>query len=105
MPLIENVHPLQGGYVHRRVHRTRRPGLPSENVLLFYPRHWSRTVFNVARLAAMVCRVNAIRRRVEREHAARPYSDVAITRFPREAAEQLELLWAPAPNRIAIAAE
>ena len=105
MPRIESVHPLQGGNFRRRVRRTRRPGMPSENMLLFYPRHWSRTVFNVARLAAMVCKVNAIRRRVEREHAARPYSEIAITRFPREAAEQLELLCARAPNRIAIAAE
>jgi hypothetical protein len=59
MPLVENVHPLQGGYFRRKVRRTRRPGMPSEKLLLFYPRHWLCTVVNAARIAAMACRVNS----------------------------------------------
>lgn len=71
---------------------------------MFYPRHWARTVVNSIRLAAMVWQVNLIRRRVEREHAARPYSDVAIAKLLPAAEDRLELLQARAPNEIAAAA-
>ena len=92
MPLIENVHPLQGGYVRRRVRRTRRPGSPPENVLLFYPRHWIGTVVKLARLGALVWRVNRIRRRAVREHAAAPYADMAITKLQQADENRLEML-------------
>ena len=35
---IENVHPLQFGFVRRKVRTQRRHGLPIENPLVFYPR-------------------------------------------------------------------
>src|SRR5262249_11109663 len=35
---FEQVHPLQCGVLRRKVRATRRPGLPRENPLLFYPR-------------------------------------------------------------------
>ena len=38
IPLIEKIHPLQGGYLRRKVRRTRRSGLPREMAVLFYPR-------------------------------------------------------------------
>ena len=41
MPLIEHVHPLQGGYLRLKVRRTRRPGSPPTNALLFYVRYWT----------------------------------------------------------------
>ena len=105
MPLIEKIHPLQGGYFRRRVRATRRPGSPPESALLFYPRHWMRTVGNFARLAALVWRVNKIRLRVLREHAERPYTDVAIARLPQDQEEQLEMLQDRAPLEVTVAAE
>jgi len=92
MPLIEGVHPLQGGYLRRRVRRTRRPGSTTNNALLFYPRHWSDTIVKVIRLGALVWRVNQIRRRVLREHARRGYTDVAIARLSHEAEGKLEMM-------------
>jgi hypothetical protein len=82
MPLIERVHPLQGGYLRRRVRRTRRAGMPAEPAALFYARHLARTVANLARLGALVWRMDRIRRRVLREHARDGYTDMAIEKAP-----------------------
>jgi hypothetical protein len=92
MPLIEHVHPLQGGYLRRKVRRTRRPGSPSDPALLFYPRHWADTLAKLGRFLALVWRVNQIRRRVLREHSDNTYTDVAIAKLPQEAEDRLEML-------------
>jgi len=92
MPLIEKVHPLQGGYLRRRVRRTRRPGLPPDSVLLFYVRHWANTLVKFAQLVGLVWRVDRIRRRVVREHALHGYTDIAIARLPQEMEDNLELM-------------
>ena len=92
MPLIEGVHPLQGGYLRRKVRRSRRPGSPSDNTLLFYVRHWTRTLTKFVRLFALVWRVNRIRRRAVREHAFRGYTDMAIGPLPQDAEDGLEMV-------------
>jgi hypothetical protein len=92
MPLIEDVHPLQGGYLRRKVRRTRRPGSPPDNTLLFYGRHWMHTLTKFARLVALIWRVNRIRCRALREHALRGYTDVAIAKLPQEAEDILEIM-------------
>ena len=92
MPLIEKVHPLQGGYVRRRIRRTRRPDLPQEPAILFYPRHWTRSFVNLLRLGGLVWQINTIRKRVEREHAKFGYTDVAISRLSPGAEDALEMM-------------
>ena len=92
MPLIEHVHPLQGGYLRKKVRRSRRPGSPPDSALLFYVRHWTGTVVKIARLGALVWRVNRIRRRALREHALEPYTDIAIAKLPPETESQLEMM-------------
>jgi hypothetical protein len=92
MPLIEDVHPLQGGYLRRKVRRSRRPGSPPDNTLLFYVRYWTHTLVKFARLVALAWRVSRIRRRAVREHALRGYTDMAIVRLPQEAEDRLEMM-------------
>jgi hypothetical protein len=92
MPLIEHVHPLQGGYLRRKVRRTRRPGSPPDNALLFYASHWTDTLVKIGRLVALLWGVNQIRRRVLREHVRNGYTDVAIAKLPREAEDRLEMM-------------
>ena len=93
MPLIEHVHPLQGGYLRRKVRRTRRPGSPPDKALLFY----------VQVLDGHACEVWAICRaglagepdpppRSARACAQRGYTDVAIAKLPQEAEDRLEML-------------
>ena len=36
---LEGIHPLEGGYLRRKYRRDRRPGLPIESPLIFYPRY------------------------------------------------------------------
>ena len=50
MPLIEHVHPLQGGYLRLKVRRTRRPGSPPTNAMLFYVRYWTETLVKLGQL-------------------------------------------------------
>ena len=59
MPLIEGVHPLQGGYFRHRLRRTRRPGSPHDNALLFHVRHWTRAFITFVRFAGLVWRMNS----------------------------------------------
>ena len=92
MPLIEHVHPLQGGYLRLKIRRTRRPGLASDNALLFYVRHWADTLLKVGQFVALVWRVNQIRRRVLREHSLYGYTDIAIAKLAQEAENELELM-------------
>jgi hypothetical protein len=92
MPLIENVHPLQGGYLRLKVRAARRPASPPDNALLFHVGHWTETLVKFARLVALVWRVNQIRRRVLREHALHGYTDIAIARLPQEAEDKLEMM-------------
>jgi radical SAM superfamily enzyme YgiQ (UPF0313 family) len=77
-PLIENVHPLQGGYLRRKIRRSRRPGLPVENPLTFYPKRAWETVSSLAQLGAMLARILLIRRRVLRDPARTRYTDAAL---------------------------
>jgi hypothetical protein len=86
------VHPLQGGYLRRKVRRTRRPGSPPDNALLFYARHATDTLVKIGRLVALVWRVNRIRRRVLREHARAGYTNVAIAKLSQEAEDRLEMM-------------
>jgi radical SAM superfamily enzyme YgiQ (UPF0313 family) len=101
MPLIEEVHPLQGGYLRRKVRRSRRLGSAPENALLFYVRHWANTLVKFGRFVALVARVNRIRRRILREHARDGYTDMAIAKLPQEAESRLEMMQARAPLEMA----
>ena len=92
MPLIEHVHPLQGGYLRLKVRRTRRPGSPPTNAMLFYVRYWTETLVKLGRLVALIWRVNQIGRCVLREHSVYGYTDVAIAKLSQRAENDLEIM-------------
>ncbi len=79
----ENVHPLQGGYLRRKIRRHRRGSLPRENPLVFYLRRIREIVETHAKLAAFYLYLHRIRRRVERDQ--RLYSDPALMPIPEDA--------------------
>jgi hypothetical protein len=76
---FEGVHPLQAGAFRRKVRRTRRPGMPAENPLLFYSRRIWDIVSTYARAAIYYLWLDRLRRRVEREPNASAYTDAALT--------------------------
>ena len=92
MPLIERVHPLQGGYLRLKVRGTRRPGMARGNAALFYLGFAVDTVIRQARMGILLWQVNRIRRRVVREDKLRAYRDTAITPLAREAEDRLEMM-------------
>ena len=92
MPLIEKVHPLQGGYLRLKVRGTRRPGMARGNAALFYLGFAVDTVIRQARMGILLWQVNRIRRRVVREDKLRAYRDTAITPLAREAEDRLEMM-------------
>jgi pyruvate-formate lyase-activating enzyme len=75
---FEKVHPLQCGIVRRKIRTTRRPGLPREHPLLFYPRRLVETVATFVGLGAYWLWLERLRRRVERDPRAAAYTDAAL---------------------------
>ena len=75
----EGVHPVQGGFFRRKVRAQRRSGMPLENPLLFYPRHYLTAIVKYTRMALFYLRIRRIEKRILREDAPETYRDVAIT--------------------------
>ncbi len=62
-----NIYPLETGMIRRRYRRDRRPGMPLENPLLFYARHWGGQVVTYGRILAMFAKIHLWTRRLERD--------------------------------------
>jgi radical SAM superfamily enzyme YgiQ (UPF0313 family) len=78
---LENVHPIQGGYLRRRHRRDRRPTLPMESPMAFYPRLVASLGYKLYQhiiLARDVWRYGRFLRRLRREPAACKYTDAAL---------------------------
>jgi radical SAM superfamily enzyme YgiQ (UPF0313 family) len=88
---LEKVHPLQTGYLRRKVRTDRRPGFPLESPFMFYPREAWSVVSKHARLAAMVWRMSKLRRKLKRDPNARNYMDEALTPVRDEDLDVLEM--------------
>jgi hypothetical protein len=88
---IEKIHPLEGGYLRRKVRRDRRPGLPIENPLIFYPKYFGSLIAKHVRIARIVWRMGAVRRAIKRDPNARNYMDQAMTPVTDEELDGLEM--------------
>ena len=64
---IEKIHPLEGGYLRRKVRLDRRPGMPIENPFLFYPKYFAEVVVKHIKIAGIVWRMGRTRRAIKRE--------------------------------------
>jgi hypothetical protein len=75
---IEDVHPLQLGAVRRKVRTQRRHGMPLESPLIFYPRRAAELLSAGIRWGRLAIRLRMLRKRIERDPAARAYTDEAL---------------------------
>jgi len=66
----EKIQPLEGGYVRRKVRTCRRPSLPRESPLWFYPRRLWEAVRTYVPATMFACRLASLRKRIKREAAA-----------------------------------
>jgi hypothetical protein len=88
---IEGIHPLQGGLVRRTYRRDRRPGLPIESPMIFYPRYLWQTITKSFRFLALLWCYKRILTRVEKTPAKYTYQDVALTAATKEDLHTLEI--------------
>jgi hypothetical protein len=88
---LEGIHPLEGGYLRRKVRTDRRPTLPRENPLLFYPRYLAELVWKHVQIGRVVWRMARIRRELKRDPNARKYMDTALTPVSIDEIETLEM--------------
>jgi radical SAM superfamily enzyme YgiQ (UPF0313 family) len=89
LSLIEGTHPLEGGYVRRKVRTERRPGLPIVSAWRFWPSYAVDLVVKHTRIAIMAARLLILRHRLKRDQAAREYRDLALTPVGDDEALQL----------------
>ena len=75
---IENMHPLQFGFIRRKVRSQRRPTMPVENALLFYPRRTFELMSGLIAWGAIVWRYQRILKRVLADPKGRAYVDEAL---------------------------
>jgi radical SAM superfamily enzyme YgiQ (UPF0313 family) len=79
LSLIEHTHPLEGGYLRRKVRTERRPGLPVVPAWRFWPGYAVDMVVKHAQIGVMAGRLLILRHRLKRNPAAREYRDLALT--------------------------
>ena len=88
---IEKLHPLEGGYLRRKVRTERRPGLPVENPLVFWPRYVADLAVKHVKIARMVWRLAKVRRAIKSDPHSRAYRDTALTPVTAAELEGLEM--------------
>lgn len=74
----QDVHPLQGGFLRRKIRTQRRPGVPQENPLIFYPRRVWETINGLVPFGLYYLKLRSIRKRIKRNPARYSYTDKAL---------------------------
>jgi hypothetical protein len=93
---LENVDPLQGGYLRRKYRKDRRPTLPVESPLIFYPRYLVDLLRKHLTLGRLIVRYGVLRAKLKRNPNIRNYMDNALTPVTDEFVEPLIHSSAPA---------
>jgi hypothetical protein len=96
---IEKLHPLEGGYLRRKVRTDRRPGMKIEPALLFWPKYLGGLVAKHVRIAGMVWRMAGVRRAIKRDPNRRAYMDTALTPVSAADLDALEMFQVTASAR------
>jgi radical SAM superfamily enzyme YgiQ (UPF0313 family) len=98
---IEKLHPLQGGYLRRKVRADRRPELPIQHPLVFYPQLALEVIAKHLVLLGLIVRSGLVRRAIKRDPLARAYRDQALTPVTAAELDDLELFTVTASARAA----
>ena len=88
---IEKIHPLEGGYLRRKVRRDRRPGFAIENPLLFYPRYGFDVVRKHIAVSRLWWRMNKVRKSIKADEHRGAYRDLALTPVADDELDTLEM--------------
>jgi radical SAM superfamily enzyme YgiQ (UPF0313 family) len=88
-PVLEKVHPLEGGIFRRKHRRDRRRGMPLESPLVFYAKYAWEIVSKHARFVPMYLRYRRTLARVVKDST--PYMDTAMSPVNASEYEELEM--------------
>jgi pyruvate-formate lyase-activating enzyme len=100
---IEHLHPLEGGIFRRKVRRDRRPELPLEHPLVFYPKYAAETAAKAIRYARMIRNAYRIYSRVMRDQNRSAYRDIAILPLEEDELENLTMFTETSGGAAAVA--
>jgi hypothetical protein len=89
---LEGIHPLESGILRLKHPSERRPGLPRENPVIFWPRFVLETLHKHAILAAAMARLLLFALALARSPSARSYADQALTPVQDDEDVTLDLL-------------
>lgn len=100
---LHNVYSLDGGYLRKKYRRDRRPGLPLENPLAFYTKHYASTVRNTAIMATKRLMFMRFIKSLWADPARFDYTDPAISETHHDEFETLDLYTATRGGKEAVA--
>jgi hypothetical protein len=103
MVSLENVHPLQSGIFRLRHPSERRPGLPRENALLFWPRLWLELARKTGVIISTAWRLSVLSIRIARDPKRYDYMDPALTPVTADDESELEMFTHTAAAKQAVA--
>ncbi|AJC79085.1 radical SAM domain-containing protein [Rhizobium etli bv. phaseoli str. IE4803] len=99
---LENVHPLQSGLMRLKTPAERRPELPRENPLVFWPRFAWETLSKHASLAGTIIGLTISAFLVSRDAKSKSYTDQALTPVADDEEETLSLFTKTAGGTAAV---
>ncbi|WP_047307231.1 B12-binding domain-containing radical SAM protein, partial [Rhodopseudomonas palustris] len=91
MVRIEKVHPLQGGIIRLKYRLDRRPTLPVEPALVFYPKLIAEGARKLVQNVRHWFWIDGLRRKIRNDPNRLSYTDTAITPVGDHEVEELEL--------------
>ncbi|MFT3937522.1 B12-binding domain-containing radical SAM protein [Rhodopseudomonas sp.] len=91
MVRIEKVHPLQGGIIRLKYRLDRRPSLPVEPALVFYPKLIAEGALKLVQNVRHWFWIDGLRRKIRSDPNRMSYTDTAITPVGDHEVEELEL--------------
>jgi hypothetical protein len=96
---IEKVHPLEGGFFRRKSRSDRRPSLPIESALVFYPKYFSEIIWKHFCWVLLIIRMRLICNRVRNNPKNQEYIDLALESVIDNETEILELFQSEAAKK------
>jgi radical SAM superfamily enzyme YgiQ (UPF0313 family) len=88
---IENIHPLEGGFLRLKFRRDRRPIMTMEGVWRFYPRFLAGILVKLVRWIALYLRLRRIYLRIKHDPRRFEYTDIAMTPVTDDETETHEI--------------
>src|SRR5664279_4723735 len=88
---IENIHPLESGFLRLKFRRDRRASFPREAVWWFYPKYFAQLAAKLVRWTALYFKLRRIYLRIKHDPQRYAYTDIALTAVADDEAQTHEL--------------